>query len=183
MAAGIYYRWFALSSFIHGRVGYMSSQDIECVLCWYQYDPDQHLACQACPLHSNCNLVCCPACGYQTVNPQRSFLARLASYLPILKPSSNLVSEINEGITLADVPPGSQVELVGFSDNFPADRKAYLQSYGLVLNHQVQVVQQKPITIIRLDNIELALENGLAEGIMVLLTPTERPTGTKFNPK
>ncbi|MCJ7534494.1 MAG: FeoA family protein [Anaerolineales bacterium] len=161
----------------------MSSQYIECVLCGYQYDPDQHLACQACPLHSNCNLVCCPACGYQTVNPRRSFLVRLASYLPMLKPSSNLASETKEGITLADVPPGSQAELVGFSDTFPADRKAYLQSYGLVLNHQVRVVQHKPVTIIRLDNIELALENSLAKGIMVLLLPAGRPNGTKFDSK
>ena len=81
--------------------------------------------------------------------------------------TSKFVGETNEGITLADVPPGSQVEVVGFSDNFPADRKAYLQAYGLVMNHQVQVVQHTPVTIIRLDNIELALENDLAKGIMV----------------
>jgi Fe2+ transport system protein FeoA len=75
-----------------------------------------------------------------------------------------------EGVTLADVPPGSHAELIGFTDTFPADRKAYLQAYGLVLNHQVQVVQHTPVTIIRLDNIELALENDLAKGIKVQLS-------------
>ena len=153
----------------------MSLQDIECIMCGYQYDPDQHLACQSCPLHSDCNLVCCPACGYQTVNHRRSFLVRLARYLSILKQSSKLVGETWEGITLADVPPGSQAELIGFSDDFPADRKAYLQAYGLVLNHQIQVVQHSPVTIIRLDNIELALENDLAKGIRVQLPSIEQP--------
>ena len=152
----------------------MSLQDIECIMCGYQYDPDQHLACQSCPLHSDCNLVCCPACGYQTVNHRRSFLVRLARYLSILKQSPKLVDETSEGMTLADVPPGSKAELVGFSDTFPADRKAYLQAYGLVMNHQIQVVQHTPVTIIRLDNIELALENDLAKGIKVQLSSAER---------
>jgi len=156
----------------------MSLQDIECIMCGYQYDPDQHLACQSCPLHSDCNLVCCPACGYQTVNHRRSFLVRLASYLSILKHSAKLVGETREGITLADVPPGSQAELVGFSDDFPADRKAYLQAYGLVMNHQIQVVQHSPVTIIRLDNIELALESDLAQGIMVRIPTIERPNAS-----
>lgn len=153
----------------------MSSKDIKCTMCGHQYDPDQHLACQSCPLHSDCNLVCCPACGYQTVNTGRSILVRLARYLSTLKPSSRMVSEPMEGITLADVPPGHQAQVVGFSPAFPADRKAYLQAYGLVLNHSVWVVQHSPVTIIRLDNIELALENDLAKGIKVLLSPADQP--------
>jgi len=76
-------------------------------------------------------------------------------------------------VSLAEIPPGGKAELVGFADDFPADRKAYLQAYGLVLNHQVQVVQQSPVTIIRLDNIELALENDLARGIRVQLPDVE----------
>jgi len=149
----------------------MRSQKIECNFCGYLYDPDQHLACQTCPLHSNCNLVCCPACGYQTVNPQRSFLVRLARHIPRLKESGRLSRAARHGITLADVPPGWQAEIIGFSDSFPADRKAYLQAYGLVLHHQVQVVQHRPVTIIRLDHVELALENDLASGIQVHLSP------------
>jgi len=150
----------------------MRSQKIECNFCGYHYDPDQHLACQSCPLHSNCNLVCCPACGYQTVNPQRSFLVRLASHIPRLKESGRLSRAARHGITLADVPPGWQAEIIGFSDSFPADRKAYLQAYGLVLHQQVQVVQHRPVTIIRLDHVELALENDLASGIQVHLSPS-----------
>ena len=153
----------------------MKTREINCGLCGHRYNPDQHIACQSCPLHSNCNLVCCPACGYQTVDPQGSLLVRLASYLPkLVSPAKNNHNAF-EGVSLADIPPGGQAELVGFADDFPADRKAYLQAYGLVLNHQVQVVQHSPVTIIRLDNIELALENDLARGIRVQLTGVEGP--------
>jgi Fe2+ transport system protein FeoA len=83
--------------------------------------------------------------------------------------------EASDGLSLADIPPGGQAEFVGFSNDFPADRKAYLQAYGLVVNHQIQVVQHSPVTIIRLDNLELALENDLARGIRVQFPVTETP--------
>lgn len=156
----------------------MRSRDIECGLCGYEYDPDQHIACQSCPLHSGCNLVCCPACGYQTVDPQRSLLVRLVNYLPKFRSSAKIKGNAPDGVSLADIPPGGQAELVGFSDDFPSDRKAYLQAYGLVVNHQIQVVQHSPVTIIRLDNLELALENDLARGIRVQIPVTE-PPGTE----
>lgn len=79
-----------------------------------------------------------------------------------------------EGITLADIPPGRRAEVIGFAENFPADRKAYLQAYGLGLKQLVQVIQHKPVTIIRLDHVELALENELASGIQVQLASMER---------
>lgn len=145
----------------------MSVKDIECGLCGYCFNPDQHVACRNCPLHSNCNLVCCPVCGYQMVDPQGSLLVRLASFLPKLSSPKNKRRETPAGLSLAEIPPGGEAELAGFSDEFPEDRKAYLQAYGLVVNHPIQVVQHSPVTIIRLDNIELALENDLARGIRV----------------
>jgi len=50
---------------------------ITCIMCGHTFDPQAHAACKSCPLHSGCQLVCCPACGYQLINPQRSGLARL----------------------------------------------------------------------------------------------------------
>lgn len=150
----------------------MRTRDMVCNFCGFHYDPDQHLACQSCPLHANCNLVCCPACGYQTVNPRRSSLVRLVRRFPRHK---KFPRKSQQGLTLADVPPGCTAEFMGFADSFPADRKASLQAYGLVVNHKVQVVQHAPVTIIRLDNIELALERDLARGIKVSLSPPGKP--------
>ncbi|MCK4778176.1 MAG: hypothetical protein KAS39_07325 [Actinomycetia bacterium] len=40
---------------------------IKCSLCGKEYDPKLNPACSKCPIAKNCNLVCCPNCGYQTV--------------------------------------------------------------------------------------------------------------------
>lgn len=152
----------------------MSPQDIQCSMCGQRFDPEQHLACRACPMHSGCNLVCCPACGYQTVDPGRSKMVRLARFFSKLRSSSGSAQDRKDRTTLADVPAGCRAEVVGFSAGFPPDRRVYLQSYGLVLNYSVQVVQHSPVTIVRLDHIELALENDLARGILVQLSPPDQ---------
>jgi len=118
-------------------------------------------------MHSGCNLVCCPACGYQTIDPQRSKLVRLLGYFRALKTSARYASSGKDRTTLAEVSPGCKAKVVGFSDEFPLDQRAYLQAYGLVPNHWVQVVQHSPVTIVRLDNLELALESDIARGIQV----------------
>jgi hypothetical protein len=146
----------------------MSLQDIQCSMCGQRYDPEQHLACQACPMNSGCNLVCCPACGYQTVDPGRSKIVRLARFFSKRRSRSGFTHRGR--MCLADVPPGCKAEVVGFSAGFPPDRRAYLQAYGLVVNYWVQVLQHNPVTIVRLDHIELALENDLARGIIVQLS-------------
>ncbi len=51
---------------------------MRCPLCGGRFD-EQALACHAaCPMASiqGCRLVCCPHCGYQMVDEQKSGLAR-----------------------------------------------------------------------------------------------------------
>jgi hypothetical protein len=140
-------------------------------MCGQRYDPDQQVACQSCPMHSGCNLVCCPNCGYQTVDSRRSKLVRLARFFSERRSPAKVSVDRNEQITLANVPPGCIAKVIRFAADFPPDRRAFLQSYGLARNYWVQVVQHAPITIIRLDHLELALENELASGIIVQMTP------------
>ncbi|MFN2195935.1 MAG: hypothetical protein ACK2UW_07405 [Anaerolineales bacterium] len=47
---------------------------ITCPMCGHTYDPALHQACRTCPLNRGCTLACCPACGYETVDPNRSTL-------------------------------------------------------------------------------------------------------------
>jgi len=47
---------------------------ITCPMCGHTYDPAMHQACRTCPLNRGCTLACCPACGYETVDPNRSTL-------------------------------------------------------------------------------------------------------------
>lgn len=149
----------------------MKKQRIRCSMCGQKYDPELHLACQNCPMHSGCDLVCCPNCGYQTIDPRRSKFIRLARFISRRRSSASNSIDQNGQMTLADVPPGSHAKVVRFKADFPPDRRAYLQSYGLVMDYWVQVVQHSPITIVRLDHLELALESELAGGIIVQMSP------------
>jgi rubredoxin len=39
---------------------------MKCALCGYEFDPDK-TECRGCAINKNCNTVCCPNCGYRTV--------------------------------------------------------------------------------------------------------------------
>lgn len=138
---------------------------LTCPLCGHFFDAGEHPACQACPLHQGCNLICCPACGYQIVNVRRSRLARLAGSL--LRNGSSRRRGIKDGLSLSDVPPGWRAKVVGFRDGISPARRAHLQAYGLIPDDWVWVVQHSPVTVIRIEQTELALENSLASEIEV----------------
>jgi hypothetical protein len=55
----------------------MSKNMLVCPMCGHHYDPSAHIGCQSCVLNKSCQLVCCPACGFKTVDPGKSTLARL----------------------------------------------------------------------------------------------------------
>ncbi|MEZ5077580.1 MAG: hypothetical protein R2725_09070 [Solirubrobacterales bacterium] len=55
----------------------LGAREVCCALCGHRFDPDQHAACQGCPLGSGCALSCCPACGFSTADPSRSRLVRV----------------------------------------------------------------------------------------------------------
>lgn len=68
--------------------------------------------------------------------------------------------------TLADILPGSLVKILAFDESLPPKRRVQLIAYGLSPGLWVEVLQQSPVTIIRIDNTELALEKSLAEKII-----------------
>lgn len=49
---------------------------MKCPLCGYAFVDGETPLCHKCPLHKNCDLVCCPNCGYQW--PQESQLLKWA---------------------------------------------------------------------------------------------------------
>ena len=49
---------------------------ITCPMCGLSFDPEQNSRCGGCMLNKNCETVCCPRCGYETVF--ESSLTRLA---------------------------------------------------------------------------------------------------------
>lgn len=71
----------------------MNDGIIICPMCGHRFNAKGNSACQACPLNSGCQMVCCPVCGYQTINPEGSALARMASQLFVLKKHDSQVNK------------------------------------------------------------------------------------------
>ena len=116
-------------------------------------------------MHKGCNLVCCPACGYQMVDVRRTLVGRLAG--SVFHKRHRPHQQNRYGLTLSDVPPGWRAKVVGFRNGIPPARCAHLQAYGLVPDNWVWVVQHSPVTVIQVDHTELALEKSLASEIEV----------------
>jgi Fe2+ transport system protein FeoA len=82
--------------------------------------------------------------------------------------------------TLADVPPGCQARVTGFTSDLSPNRFAYLQAYGLVPGYWVRVIQHSPVLIVQVDHTELALETELAGNVHVADIKND-PQGRRFS--
>lgn len=54
---------------------------MKCALCGYEFDPQETDCHSGCPLNDRCSLICCPNCGYQTVDRSKSKTVGLISRL------------------------------------------------------------------------------------------------------
>lgn len=59
----------------------MSEKQLSCPLCGHRFNPQEHGSCEACVLQKDCIMVCCPACGYSTVDADRSKAVKWVSSL------------------------------------------------------------------------------------------------------
>ncbi len=69
--------------------------------------------------------------------------------------------------TLAETQPGQAVRLCEFAPGMPPERWAHLQAYGLTPGCTVRVVQHNPVTVVQVEQTELAMEDDLARQIRV----------------
>jgi hypothetical protein len=70
-------------------------------------------------------------------------------------------------LPLAFIPPGSIVRLVAFGDEIDPLQREQLTAYGLAERRPIKVLQQRPMTVILADEVELALEHAVARYIWV----------------
>lgn len=70
-------------------------------------------------------------------------------------------------VPLAFIPPGQEVRLASLGDEIDPHQREQLTAYGLAENRPVRVLQQKPMTVILADEVELALEHCVARHIWV----------------
>lgn len=131
-----------------------------CPLCGHELDTT---GCDSCPLGSNCPMVCCPACGYTTIDTEKTSVGKLAlSLASSVAPQKNQL----ELTTLAEAPKGASVRVVAV-ENASGSRPQQMQAYGLAPGRVVRVLQQEPVTVVRADHTELALEDDLARKVLI----------------
>ena len=93
---------------------------------------------------------------------------RLRRHLPRgHKHVSSLVSGVQYSATLADLRPGEDAHVSGFSSEIPPERLNQLQSYGLLPDCQIKVLQNWPVIVVQVEHTELAVENDLARQIFI----------------
>lgn len=67
--------------------------------------------------------------------------------------------------TLSQVKPGSSAKITGFGRLSTAQRQ-HLQAYGLLPGRKVQVLAQRPVTIVLVEQTELAFEKEIAAQVL-----------------
>ena len=79
------------------------------------------------------------------------------------------MSQTNEArLPLAFIAPGSEVRLACLGEEIDPLQREQLTAYGLAETQSVKVLQQKPMTVILADQVELALEHAIARHIWVV---------------
>ena len=68
--------------------------------------------------------------------------------------------------TLADVPLGREVQVTGYGE-LNSGQRQHLQAYGLLPGRYVKVLSQNPVTIVQVEQTELAFERGVAARVLV----------------
>jgi len=67
---------------------------------------------------------------------------------------------------LSQTPPGKQVKIAGFG-HLTAAQRQHLQAYGLLPGRTIQVLAQRPVTIVLVEQTELAFEAEIARQVFV----------------
>ena len=70
-------------------------------------------------------------------------------------------------LPLAFIPPGTVVCLAALGDEIAPLQREQLTAYGLAQSRPIKVLQQRPMTVILADEVELALEHAVARHIWV----------------
>ncbi len=85
----------------------------------------------------------------------------------LLKPrQSPDIAGSEGGLTLADTTAGDEVILDSFG-KMDADMRRSLQAYGLLPGRRLRVLAQHPVTMVLIEQTELAFERQVAQGILV----------------
>ncbi len=122
--------------------------------------------CHGCPLGKNCNLTCCPNCGYQTPT-EPSWLVRLRHRWQRRRgPSADADGQWTATRTLTALKPWQMAEIVKLCP--PDDMtQRRLMALGLLPGVQLTLLRNFPCHLLQIGHAQIALDRKLAETITV----------------
>ncbi len=137
---------------------------MKCALCGFEFsDADAKRPCTSCPLGANCDLVCCPNCGYQTPGEPR-WLRRWRGRRHRIRSTES--PEPSAAISLAALKSGWDAEIVKvYAHDDAVLRK--LTALGLVPGVRLQLLRKFPCYLLQLGHAQIALDKQLAAAIGV----------------
>ena len=146
-----------------------------CAMCGFEFDPTGLVCHAACPLGAHCAVICCPHCGYASVDPGRATSVRWLSRLfgHRTAPEAPEPDAAPPGVPLLSLALGTEAAVVAVGAGLPAARQA-LSEYGLAPGARVRLRQRRPEPIVQVGETEIALERRVARTIYVAPPEDER---------
>lgn len=74
----------------------------------------------------------------------------------------------NARVPLAFLLPGARAQVDALGDEIDATQREQILAYGLAPGRPVTVLQQQPMTLVMIDEVELALEDSVARHVWVI---------------
>ena len=137
---------------------------MKCPLCGHEYD-EHAAACHAtCPMNQSCTLLCCPQCGYQTVDESKT----AAGWLRRLWKGRSRVrlQAVGAARRLSDLEPGQSGQVVTIATQ-QAARLDRLSALGVVPGSRVTLRQRTPAFILCVGETELCVDESIAQEILM----------------
>ncbi len=142
---------------------------MRCAMCGYEFAQSELTCHAACPLGVHCMVVCCPRCGYSTVDPARSGLTRRVMRLFRRGKGSTGSAPVQRTVSLLDLKPGQggYISEIGEGAGGETGLFAHLSQYGLLPGTPVRLAQKRPVPIVQIGETDLALDQAVAAEISV----------------
>ncbi|MEO8286007.1 MAG: ferrous iron transport protein A [Chloroflexota bacterium] len=136
-----------------------------CAICGYEYDAALLTCHAACPLGAHCAVICCPRCGYSTVDPARSSFTKRLVGLIQHRAAETGKTEAGGATRLLDLKPGQCGHVADVDGD--SDTLLQLSQYGLLPGTPIRLASKYPVPIVQVGQTDLAIDRSVAAHIFV----------------
>lgn len=143
---------------------------MKCPLCGFTFDRNDERCHAGCPLSAHCTIICCPNCGYQTVDDSRGFVGRMGRWMGRRRRHRHAAPG---AIPISHADPGEDLEVVEIRPG-RARRLERLSALGIVPTAVVRLRQRHPAPVLEVGQTQVAIDADIARQIYV--RPHASPT-------